>query len=103
MLYANGEPEGRFVCPLHVRLLLLLLFEFAPLVEFFVLFARHIVVGLLFVQHASVHYVNRFGLAVRREAGKRKDLGSIPFRLSFLFKKVVVCGHCLVTLSITSY
>ena len=24
-------------------------------------------------------------------------------RLSFLFKKVVVCGHCLVTLSITSY
>ena len=36
----------------------------------------------------------RFGLAVRREAGKRKDLaGSIPLRLSFLFKKVVVCGH----------
>ena len=26
-----------------------------------------------------------------------------PLRLSFLFKKVVVCGHCLVTLSITSY
>ena len=37
------------------------------------------------------------------KAGKRKDLGSIPLRLSFLFKKVVVCGHCLVTLSITSY
>ena len=36
-------------------------------------------------------------------AGKRKDLASIPLRLSFLFKKVVVCGHCLVTLSITSY
>ena len=36
-------------------------------------------------------------------AGKRKDLGSIPLRLSVLFKKVVVCGHCLVTLSITSY
>ena len=33
---------------------------------------------------------------------KRKDLGSIPLRLSFLFKRVVVCGHCLVTLSITS-
>ena len=32
-----------------------------------------------------------------------KDLGSIPLRLSFLFKKVVVCGHCLVTWSITSY
>ena len=26
-----------------------------------------------------------------------------PLRLSFRFKKVVVCGHCLVTLSITSY
>ena len=25
----------------------------------------------------------------------------IPLRLSFLFKKVVVCGHCLVTLSLT--
>ena len=47
--------------------------------------------------------VSRFGLAVRRWAGKRKDLGSIPLRLSFLFKKVAVCGHCLVTLSITSY
>ena len=45
--------------------------------------------------------VSRFGLAVRRYAGKRKDLGSIPLRLSFLFKKVVVCGHCLVTLSLT--
>ena len=32
-----------------------------------------------------------------------KDLGSIPLRLSFLFKKVVVCGHTPVTLSITSY
>ena len=32
--------------------------------------------------------VSRFGLAVR---------------LSFLFERVVVCGHCLVTLSITSY
>jgi len=28
------------------------------------------------------------------KVGKRKDLGSIPLRLSFLFKKVVVCGHC---------
>ena len=37
--------------------------------------------------------VSRFGLAVRRYAGKRKDLGSIPLRLSFLFRKVVVCGH----------
>ena len=39
-------------------------------------------------------YVSRFGLAVRRLAGRRKDLGSIPLRLSFLFRKVVVCGHC---------
>ena len=44
--------------------------------------------------------MSRFGLAVRRYACKRKDLGSIPLRLSLLFKKVVVCGHCLVTLSI---
>ena len=51
----------------------------------------------------AVVVVNRFGLAVRCYAGKRKDLGSIPLRLSFLFKKVVVCGHCLVTLSTTSY
>ena len=51
----------------------------------------------------TVGSVSRFGLAVRREAGKRKDLGSIPLRLSVLFKKVVVCGHCPVTLSITSY
>ena len=29
-----------------------------------------------------------------------KDLSSIPLRLSLLFKKVVVCGHCLVTLSL---
>ena len=45
--------------------------------------------------------VSRFGLAVRRQAGKQKDLGSILFRLSSLFKRVVVCGHCLVTFSLT--
>ena len=33
--------------------------------------------------------------------GKEKGLGSILLRLSFLFEKVVVCGHCLVTLSLT--
>ena len=44
---------------------------------------------------------SRFGRAVRRYAGKRKDLGSIPLRLSFLFKKVVVCGHGLVTMGIS--
>ena len=47
------------------------------------------------------HVVGRFGLAVRRKAGKQNDLGSNLLRLSFLFKKVVVCGHCLVTLSLT--
>ena len=48
--------------------------------------------------------MSRFGLARGKAlAGKRKDLGSILLRLSFLFKKVVVCGHCLVALSITSY
>ena len=51
----------------------------------------------------SLVLVSRFGLAVTRKAGKPKDLGSIPLRFSFLFKKVVVCGHCLVTLSIISY
>ena len=40
--------------------------------------------------------MSRFGLPVRQ-----KGFGTIPLRLSFLFKKVVVCGHCLVTLSLT--
>ena len=44
--------------------------------------------------------VCRFGLAVS-VTGRRKDLGSTPLRLSFLFKKFVICGHRLVT--ITSY
>ena len=33
--------------------------------------------------------VSRSGLAVRRQAGKQRDLGSNPLRLSFLFKS---CG-----------
>ena len=33
--------------------------------------------------------VSRFGLAVRRQAGKQRDLGSNLLRLSFLFKS---CG-----------
>ena len=44
--------------------------------------------------------VSRFGLAVRSQAGKQKDLGSNPLQLSFS-SKVVVCGHCLVTLCLT--
>ena len=50
---------------------------------------------------STLSLVSRFGLAVRRQAGKQKGLGSFPLRLSFLFKKVVVCGHGLVTLSLT--
>ena len=30
--------------------------------------------------------MSRFGLAVRPQAGKQKDLGSIPLRLAFLFR-----------------
>ena len=33
-------------------------------------------------------HVSRFGIAVRRSAGKQKDLGSNPLRLSFLLKKM---------------
>ena len=39
--------------------------------------------------------MSQFGLAVRCLADKQNDPGSIPLRLSFLFRKVVVCGHCL--------
>ena len=42
--------------------------------------------------HFISESVSWFGPAVRCYAGKRKDLGPIPLRLSFLFKKVVVCG-----------
>ena len=52
------------------------------------------------IGYLSIAGVNRFGLAVRRYDGKQWDLGSNPLRLAFLFK-VVVCGHCLVTLSLT--
>ena len=60
-------------------------------------------------QHTTEHtwtalrlkLVSRPGLAVMLWAGKQKDLSSNPLRLSFLFRKVVVCGHCLVTLSLT--
>ena len=33
------------------------------------------------------------GKALVRLHGKQKGIGSIPFRLSLLFKKVVVCGE----------
>ena len=59
------------------------------------------VIKATFQHHQPWYIVSRFGLAVRRSAGKQRDLGSNPLRLSFLFKKVVVCGHCLVTLSLT--
>ena len=41
----------------------------------------------------NLQNVSRFGLAVRSQAGKQKDLGSNLLRLSFLFKS------CLWTLS----
>ena len=46
--------------------------------------------------------VSRFGLVVKRQAGKQKGLGSIPFRHSFSSKMLwCVDMHCLVTLSLT--
>ena len=42
-----------------------------------------------------------FGLAVRLGVTRRT---SVRFRFGFLFSsKAVVCGHCLVTMSITIY
>ena len=37
--------------------------------------------------------MSRGGLAVRRQADKQTDLGSIRFRLSFLLKKIVGNRH----------
>ena len=49
--------------------------------------------------------VSRLGLAVTEAIGlyalRRASDGLIPLRLSFLFKKVVVSGHCRLTLSLT--
>ena len=44
--------------------------------------------------------LSRFGLAVRRLAGKQRDLGSNPLWSPYT-SKIVVCGHSLVTLSLT--
>ena len=44
----------------------------------------------MFTYFTYLTYVSRFGLAVKRYAGKRRDLGSYPLRFAFLFK-VVVC------------
>ena len=52
-----------------------------------------------YIKAINNNIVSRFGLAVRRSAGKQKDLGSNPLRLSFLFSSKVVV--CLVTLSLT--
>ena len=40
-------------------------------------------------QYVRVFHVSRFGLALRREAGKQRDLGLNPLQLSFHFKS---CG-----------
>ena len=45
--------------------------------------------------------VSQFGLAVMHWASKQKGISLIPLWLSLLFKKVVICRHCLVTLSLT--
>ena len=45
----------------------------------------------------DLHVVSRCGLAVRRLPGKQKALGSIRFGSPFS-SKIVVYGHCLVTL-----
>ena len=48
-------------------------------------------------KHNFINCVSRCGLAVRRYAGKQKDLDSIPVGSPFSSKNVVY-GHCLVTL-----
>ena len=53
------------------------------------------------IKHQLIIIIIWFGLAVRRQAVKQKGLGSITLSHSFLFKKVVVCGHSLVTLFLT--
>ena len=45
--------------------------------------------------------VSRFGLAVRRWAGKRTTSVQFPVRLYPLSSRVVVGGHCLVTLPLS--
>ena len=42
----------------------------------------------------DLHISSRFGLAVRREAGKQRDLGSNLLRLSFLYNS---CGLWILT------
>ena len=49
----------------------------------------------------TVSLIRQFGLAVKHYAGKQKGLSSIPLQLSFLVRKVVVCGCYLVTRSFT--
>ena len=44
-------------------------------------------------------YVN---VMVRRSVGKRKDAGSTPLFGSSISSKVVIYGHCLVTLPCTT-
>ena len=48
----------------------------------------------------QIHTGEPVWLGVRRWAGKQKDICSIPIRLSFLSRKVVVYRLCLVTLSL---
>ena len=50
-------------------------------------------VYIFFFYISKTRFVSQFGLVVRHQAGKQKSLGSILLRLSFLFKKIVVCGQ----------
>ena len=60
---------------------------------------RHLFHVLLIVCPLDQEHVSRCGLAVRRLAGKQKDLGSIRFGSPFSsLQQIVVYGHCLVTL-----
>ena len=49
----------------------------------------------------NARFVSRLGLVVGRSAGKRKDIGSTPRFGSPFSSKIVIYGHCLVTLPCT--
>ena len=58
---------------------------------------------IIYVQYNSADppatlSVSRLGLVVRRSAGKRKGAGSTPRFGSPFSSKMVIYGHCLVTL-----
>ena len=48
--------------------------------------ALHYAMGVKWTELMTLNAESRFGLAVRRQAGKQRDLGSNPLQLSFLFR-----------------